>query len=156
MCADAVLPVRRSAGVSWCIPVSVDAILPVRRSAGVSWCITVCVDAILPVWRSAGVSWCIPVCVDAVLWRCASTFVIFLYLLDEQTSLLVLVPAGVGTVIEVNIHYSLIVIIVCCLVYCIMIPQLCTEWLSSWSRELKSVWSSPVMSLGLVTGFAQF
>ncbi|KAG9345017.1 hypothetical protein JZ751_009557 [Albula glossodonta] len=37
----------------------------------------------------------------AVLWRCFSTIVIFFHLRDEQTSLLVLIPAGVGAVIEV-------------------------------------------------------
>jgi hypothetical protein len=36
-----------------------------------------------------------------VLWRCFSQWVIFLYLLDEKTSLIVLIPVGVGAVIDI-------------------------------------------------------
>lgn len=47
----------------------------------------------------------------SVLWRCFSTIVIFLYLLDEQTSLLVLVPAGIGSLIEVQRDFSRVLVL---------------------------------------------
>lgn len=36
------------------------------------------------------------------MWRAFSQAVVFMYLMDEETSLLVLVPSGIATVIEVS------------------------------------------------------
>lgn len=42
--------------------------------------------------------------VRTVVWRAFSQAVVFLYLLDEQSSMLILIPAGIGTIIEVDIQ----------------------------------------------------
>ena len=39
-----------------------------------------------------------------VMWRCFSYTVVFLYLMEEETSLLIQVPAGIGAAIEVRCY----------------------------------------------------
>jgi hypothetical protein len=38
---------------------------------------------------------------STLMWRTVSQFVITLYLLDQKTSLLILIPSAIGTVIEI-------------------------------------------------------
>jgi hypothetical protein len=42
------------------------------------------------------------------LWRCFSQMVVFLYLFEEKSSMLVIIPAGIGTIIEVSIIIELL------------------------------------------------
>lgn len=37
---------------------------------------------------------------STVIWRCVSTSIIFLYLYEEKSSLLVVIPSGISAVIE--------------------------------------------------------
>jgi hypothetical protein len=56
------------------------------------------------------------------MWRAFSQAVVFLYLLDEETSLLVLVPTGIATVIEVReAHIGL---------YLLIFPQLASGFVN--------------------------
>lgn len=60
-----------------------------------------------------------------ILWRAFSQSVVFLYLLDEETSLLVLIPAGVGALIEM--------------------------WKVTKALHVRFVWGSPWVTVGADT-----
>lgn len=49
---------------------------------------------------------CPPPSLPSAIWRCFSQAVVFLYLMDEKTSLLVIIPAGIAAVIEVTTTIS--------------------------------------------------
>lgn len=50
-----------------------------------------------------------------MVWRCVTTIIIFLYLLDEDTSLLVTIPAGISAVIEVRTKFCVNIVVGACM-----------------------------------------